>query len=125
MLPGHVSPVTPPAPPRHHEGRYNGARFTGRKLHGQPLTWPRTPAAVHADPPRARGAGGAGAAEREPDAPRRARRPSRPHLRHRGGATRGAPPPHLAHLVAREPPERRAQLRGPARRLQRLLPLLS
>src|SRR5579863_3993078 len=91
-----------------------------RELHGKPATWPGTAAAVPEDPSRARGAGGARAALGAPRTDRGARDPLRADLRLRGRAARGAAPPHLAHLVAREPPECGAQLRCTARRLQRL-----
>ncbi len=46
--------------------------------------------------------------------------PGAPDLRKRRGADGGTAPSHHAHLVPGEPPERGAQLRGAARRLQRL-----
>ena len=84
-------------------------------------TRPGTAAAVPEDPPGTCRAGGARAAAGRNRARLEALAAARPpDLRQRRGADGGAAPPHLAHLVPGQPPERGAQLRGPARQLQRL-----
>src|SRR5438552_15128823 len=102
------------------EGRYNGPHAHATRPHGKPSPRPGTPAAVPADPSRARRTGGAGIAHAEPRADRGARLTAATQLRDAHRAAAGAAAPRVAHLVAREPPERGAQFRLPAQRLQRL-----
>src|ERR1700730_5323058 len=109
-------PLTPGAT----EGRYNGAEVHATRPHGKSSPGPGTPAAVPADPSRARRTGGAGSADGEPRAHRGTRLAPDTPLRDARRAAAGAAAPRFAHLVAGESPERGAEFRCPAHRLQRL-----